>query len=138
MVFIREEKAGNIKQPGAALKLIMTSGTMILPGGDLKSLAPSVPSPGINPLRTLGDQSSCGQLEIKERRLSLNRLNPVQNSFSQTFRPAMQGGIIGMVSTQTINKFSEPRTIRVRLCIDPAKSFDCRQGKVLIWEDLFG
>jgi len=61
MGFIREEKVGNIKQPGAALELIMASGAMILPGGDFMGLAPSVPSSEVDPLRALGDQSGRGQ-----------------------------------------------------------------------------
>ncbi len=57
MEFIREEKVGSIKQSGAGLEMIMTAGTMILPAGDLKRLAPLIQNPGIVPLRTLGDKS---------------------------------------------------------------------------------
>jgi len=57
MEFIREKKAGNIKHPGAGLKLIMTPGAMIFPGGDFMGLAPLIQSSRIDPLRTLGDKS---------------------------------------------------------------------------------
>lgn len=57
MKFIREEKAGGIKQSGAGLELIMTPGTMILPGRDFMGLAPLIQNTGIVPLSALGDKS---------------------------------------------------------------------------------
>ena len=137
MGFLREEKRGTIKQPGAGLKLVATSGTMILPGGDFRGAVPPFLYVGVKPFRALGDQSGRGQPGFRERRLFTPGLKSVQDLFSQTFRPTVQGGIIGMVSTQTINKFPEPRTIRVRLDIGPASIFDYRQGKCFAGYDLY-